>query len=85
MPTNTQVDHNDEYGDEYGDEAGAEENPNQYHGLFKVGDLNKMFLEEDEQLDAEIKKWNDRAYGIYDDYGDEYGDEGEGYGEEEEE
>ena len=61
-----------------------------------MGDLEKMFLEEGEELDEKTRRWRDYAYDYgyedpecggnfnYGEYGNEYGEEGRGEYEEEE-
>ena len=43
----------------------SEAGRNPYYEKFLVGDLNKLYLEEDEQLDEEIAKWNEKAHVDY--------------------
>lgn len=41
---------------------GTEAAKNIYHGKFLVGDLNRLYLEDGEELDEEVKQWNEEAH-----------------------
>ena len=84
----------------FGPPTKVKEHQNPYYNIFVIGDLNKLFLEEGEEISDELREQNENEYYALqdrlrgDDYGDEdYGDEddygneygGEEYGEEEEE
>ena len=74
----------------------VKEDLQKFKGVFVIGDLNKLFKEEGEEVDAQILQENEREnkklldkenyrFDQYDEYGDEFGEYGdEEYGNENE-
>lgn len=52
----------DAEGDWEFDDPESEASKNPYYEMFLVGDLNKLYLEQDEELDTEIAAWNEQAH-----------------------
>ena len=66
----------------------AKEDLQKFKGVFVIGDLNKLFKEEGEEVDAQILQENEREnkklldkenhrFDQYDEYGDEFGEYGD--------